>query len=217
MGRPGRSPARKRPARRKRIDDRERRAMGSSKKITPRRIFVYVCSLAVLVLAKPHPVLYPVGLGFILAGEGLRVWACGHLRKNKDVIMSGPFAHVKNPLYVGTLMILVGFCLAASRPDHPSIYILYVGLPVFLLVFFFYYFPYKVRVEGDRLRRRFGEKFEEYDRNVPDLIPRLKPYRASDARWDVKLLSENSEYGTMIWVILGSIIVYTKFYFDLWS
>ena len=191
--------------------------MGSSKKLTPRRFIVYVCSLAVLILARPHPILYPIGVCFILLGEGLRLWACGHLRKNKDVITSGPFAHVKNPLYVGTFLILTGFCLAASNPDYPSKYILYVGYPIFLLTFFAYYFPYKVRVEGDRLRRRFGDRFDEYDKNVPNFFPRLTPYKTSDARFNVKLLSENSEYGTLSWVILGSLIVYIKFYFELWS
>jgi len=189
--------------------------MGSSKKLTPRRFIVYVCSLAVLILAKPHPILYPIGVCFILMGEGLRLWACGHLRKNKDVITSGPFAHVKNPLYVGTFLILTGFCVAASNPDYPSIYILYVGYPIFLLAFFAYYFPYKVRVEGDRLRRRFGDRFDEYDKNVPNFFPRLTAYKTSDVRFNVKLLSENSEYGTLTWVILGSLIVYIKFYFDL--
>ena len=61
--------------------------MGSSKKLTPRRFIVYACSLAVLILAKPHPILYPIGVCFILLGEGLRLWACGHLRKtNLDSI-----------------------------------------------------------------------------------------------------------------------------------
>lgn len=194
--------------------------MGSSKKITPRRLIVYLFALALLLLAKPHPVLYPVGVALIAAGEALRLWACGHLRKNQDVIMSGPFAYLKNPLYAGTLLIVSGFCFAASNPDEPSRWLLYVGLPLFLAVFFFYYFPYKVGVEGDRLRRRFGEKFDVYDKNVPNLIPRMTPYRPDGGgeplRWDGKLLSENSEYGTLIWVVLGSLVLYAKFHFELW-
>jgi len=192
--------------------------MGSSKKITPRRLIVYLFALGLLLLAKPHPVLFPVGVALVAAGEGLRLWACGHLRKNQDVIMSGPFAYLKNPLYAGTLLIVTGFCLAASNPDAPSKWLLYLGLPLFLAVFFFYYFPYKVRVEGDRLRRRFGEKFDEYDRNVPNLVPRLSPYRpegeAGLLKWEPKLLVENSEYGTLIWVVVGCLLVYAKFHIE---
>jgi protein-S-isoprenylcysteine O-methyltransferase Ste14 len=193
--------------------------MGSSKKITPRRLIVYLAALALLLLAKPHPVLYAVGVVLIAAGEGLRIWACGHLRKNQDVIMSGPFAYLKNPLYAGTLLIVSGFCFAASNPHEHSRWLLYVGLPLFLAVFFFYYFPYKVGVEGDRLRRRFGEKFDIYDKNVPNLFPRPTPYRPEGVeplRWDAQLLSENSEYGTLIWVVLGCLILYAKFHFELW-
>jgi protein-S-isoprenylcysteine O-methyltransferase Ste14 len=197
--------------------DAERRSMPASKKITPKRIIVYFCSLGVLLLARPHPVLYPVGVCFILMGEGLRIWACGHLRKNQDVITSGPFAYVKNPLYVGTFLILVGFCIAASHPDSGSRYVLYVCLPAFLAVFALYYFPYKVRVEGDRLRRRFGEKFDEYDKQVPNFFPRLTPFESSNQRWDIKLLSENSEYGTLLWVVIGCLIIYAKFHFQLWT
>ncbi|MFH1999614.1 MAG: hypothetical protein ABIK28_08035, partial [Planctomycetota bacterium] len=62
--------------------------MGASKKLTYRRFIVYLCSLCVLLLAKPHPVLFPVGLCLVLPGEALRLWACGYLRKNQDVIMS---------------------------------------------------------------------------------------------------------------------------------
>jgi protein-S-isoprenylcysteine O-methyltransferase Ste14 len=191
--------------------------MPASKKLTPRKFIVYVCSLGVLLLSKPHPVLFTVGVCIVFLGEALRMWACGHLRKNQDVIVSGPFAYVKNPLYLGTFLILVGFCLAASHPERPSRYVLYVCLPLFLAVFLLYYFPYKVRVEGDRLRRRFGEKFDEYDKHVPNFIPRLTPYKASNQRWDIRLLAENSEYGTFIWIFCGCLIIYAKFYFDLWS
>jgi protein-S-isoprenylcysteine O-methyltransferase Ste14 len=192
--------------------------MGASKKLTPRRTVVYLCCLTVLFLAKPYWPLFIAGLCFIAAGEGLRLWACGYLRKNKDVIMSGPYAHVKNPLYVGTFLIAVGFCLAGSNPHHPvSKYVLFILLPLFLAVFVLYYFPYKIRVEGDRLFKRFGDKFSEYDKNVPHFFPRLSAYKsplASGEGWDLKLLSENSEYGTLFFVVLGSVIVFSKFYID---
>ncbi|MHC4945902.1 MAG: methyltransferase family protein [Planctomycetota bacterium] len=195
--------------------------MPASKRLTVRRFIVYVCCLGILLLARPHPVLYPIGLVFIAAGESLRIWACGYLRKNQDVIMSGPFAHVKNPLYVGTFLIMTGFCFAASNPNEPSRWVLYVAYPVFFLAFFFYYMPKKVRIEGDRLRRRFGEKFEDYDRNVPDFVPRLSPYRPNEdvpkLTWEAGLLTENSEYGTLGWVVAGSLVIFSKFFFELWA
>ena len=186
--------------------------MGASKKLTIRRFVVYLFAVGLLVLAKPHPWLYPAGVVLLVLGEGLRIWACGHLRKNQDVITSGPFAHVKNPLYVGTFLIVTGLSLCASNPDHLSRVILYAGYPFFFVVFAVYYFPHKVRVEGDRLRRRFGERFDEYDRAVPNFFPRLTRYeKASDAPWEARLLVENSEIGTLIWTVVGALIILAKF------
>jgi len=188
--------------------------MPSSKKLTIRKFAVYICSIALLLLAQPHKIFFPIGLVLIAIGEFLRIWACGHLRKNQDVICSGPFAYVKNPLYVGTFFIVTGLCLIASNPEAYSRYLLYIGYPLFLVVFVFYYFPYKVRVEGDRLRKRFGEKFDHYDKNVPNFIPRFSRYKqATNQPWDMKLLSENSEYGTMIWVLIGCLVIFSRFFF----
>lgn len=196
--------------------------MGSSKKITPRRFIVYLLALVLLSLAQPHPVLFGIGLALVFAGEALRLWGCGHLVKNQDVIMSGPFAYVKNPLYVGTFLIVTGFILQASNPGAPSRYLLYVGLPLFFAIFFLYYMPYKVQVEGDRLRRRFGEKFDEYDKNVPDFFPRLSRYGTATQRWQSHLLVENSEWGILFTTLVGSAVILTKFFpfsetYDLWK
>jgi protein-S-isoprenylcysteine O-methyltransferase Ste14 len=194
--------------------------MGASKRLTSRRFILYACCLAVLLLAKPHPILFPAGMLLVAAGESLRLWACGYLRKNQDVIMSGPFAHVKNPLYVGSFLIMNGFCMAASHPDYYSRWVLYAALPAFWAVFFLYYLPKKVRIEGDRLRRRFGVKFESYDKNVPDFFPRLSPYLPAEGAqrlgWSAPLLKENSEYGTLLAVVAGSLAIFSRFFFDLW-
>ncbi len=186
--------------------------MGSSKRITIRKFVVYICTLGVLACAIPHERLYSIGLALVLLGELVRIWGCGHLRKNQEVIMSGPFAHVKNPLYVGTFLITTGFCFEASNPDTYSKYILYVFLPVFFAIFFFYYFPKKVRVEGERLRKRFGEKFDEYDRNVPNFIPRLTRFGNASQKWDPALLTENSEWGILFFVLAGSAVIFIRFY-----
>jgi len=196
--------------------------MGSSKKITFRKLVVYLAALAVLFFAKPEVTLYVVGLILVGLGELMRLWGCGHLRKNKDVITSGPFAHVKHPLYLGSFLVFSGFCFQASNPGEPSRYILYVIFPFFLAVFFFYYLPYKAQVEGDRLRKRFGEKYDEYARNVPGFIPRWKPWGHSTQKWDMALLAENSEWGIFLILIVGSTLIFTKFFpfsrfYDVWT
>lgn len=183
--------------------------MPASKKPTLRRVAVYACCAVVFLFATPTPVLFAVGAALAVLGELLRIWACGHLRKNQRVVKTGPYAHVKNPLYLGTCLILLGVVLAASTPDRGSAsrYLLLLFLPFALGVFFFYYLPYKFRVEGDRLRRRFGPEWDEYDRRVPDFLPSPFPRVAEPGRWDAGLVVENSEVGMAILILLAFLVL----------
>ena len=182
--------------------------MPASKKPTLRRIAVYLAAVLVLLSARPTPRFYAIGAGLCLLGELLRIWACGHLRKNQAVIQSGPYAHVKNPLYLGTFLILLGVIFAASDPSVGSFsrYLLIVFLPLVLGVFFFYYLPHKFRVEGGRLRRRFGAAWDEYDRRVPDFIPSPWPRVAVPGSWNGVLVLENSELPTAL-VVVGALAI----------
>ena len=184
----------------------------ASKTPTWRRFVAYAFAGAVLALADPagSPVApyggLHIGAALALFGEFWRIWGCGHLRKNQAVISSGPYAHVRNPLYLGTLLILVGFCLAAGNRV-----VLYGLLPFALAVFFSYYTPKKERVESDRLRRRFGEEFEVYHDAVPGYFPRLTKWKGSKpAPFSGALVVENSEIPTLVLVLLGLVVLYAR-------
>jgi len=187
--------------------------MPASRKPTIRRLTVYVCCALVFLLARPTPLLFAVGATLCVLGELLRIWACGHLRKNQAVIRSGPYSHVKNPLYLGTFLILVGIVFAASDPDRgsPGRYLLILFLPFALGVFFFYYLPHKFRVEAGRLRRRFGAEWDEYDRRVPDFLPSLLPRVSDPGRFDAGLVAENSEVGMALLVAIGLAAIACRF------
>ncbi len=187
--------------------------MPASKKPTLRRIFVYASGAIVFLLARPTPLFFGIGATLCVSGELLRIWACGHLRKNKVVVKSGPYAHVKNPLYLGTFLILIGMVLAASHPapGSPSRYLLLLFLPFALGVFLLYYLPHKFRVEGERLRRRFGVEWDDYDRRVPDFVPSLFPRVRDEGRFDAALVAENSEIGTALFVAVGLAAIACRF------
>ena len=173
------------------------------KKPTWRLAIVYLL-LAILVLTakRPTPLSIAFGLPPILLGEALRIWACGHLVKTKRLTTTGPYAHVKNPLYVGTILISVGFCVFAR---------LWYVLAAVVIGYFGYYFPRKKKIEGDRLRQIYGEAWERYDKAVPDLLPRLTPYRTGDtARFNGAMVFENSEHGTAMSLALGIILIYVS-------
>jgi protein-S-isoprenylcysteine O-methyltransferase Ste14 len=186
--------------------DREER--GDPRTLVWRRLACYAFAAAALVFARPAesvlwPWSLPSGVALAALGEALRVWGCGHLDKNQRVVSSGPYAYLRHPLYLGTLLILVGACVAAGNAV-----VLYGLLPLGLVVFFAYYAPKKERVESDRLRRRFGAQFEEYKASVPGFAPRLTRWSgASDERWKASLVVENSEVSTVVIVGVGLVLL----------
>jgi protein-S-isoprenylcysteine O-methyltransferase Ste14 len=163
-----------------------------------------------LLLAQPAPAFFAAGVALALLGEALRLWAAGHLRKNKEVITTGPYAYVRNPLYVGTFLVILGFIVASSSLRPPGLWVLVVLLPLFGIVFFAYYLPYKCRVETARLERRFDERAKHYNEHVPAFFPRLRPYPGPKQRWRLALIFENSEFGTFCAVLAGIAVLTFK-------
>ncbi len=184
--------------------------MSASKTPTIRKFAVYGAGLLVFLLATPVRPLFIAGTIVALLGAGLRLWACGHLRKNQTVVQSGPYAHVKNPLYLGTFLIMLGVVTAGTDPTGRSRFLITLLLPFFLGVFFFYYLPYKFAVEADRLRRRFGVEWDRYDREVPDFIPRLTPYRGSGGTFSGRLVVENSEVSALVFLLAALLLLFLR-------
>ena len=139
-----------------------------------------------------------VGLSLIAFSCWLRIWASGHLVKNKVLTVTGPYAYVKNPLYIGTFFGIVGTAfLTMGDLTQPQWYVRYMNwilLGVAVVAFIFYYIPYKKKREGNRLHDIFGEAWDHYDRSVPDYFPKLTRYdRAQDRPWSWQATCDNSE------------------------
>ena len=165
-----------------------------SKKITIRQIVAIGFVVVLLLLAKPLPTLFWIGFTLSFMGELLRLWACGYLHKNAELAVSGPYAHLKHPLYMGTFLGFLGLLIAVSGPNPPGIYLCLIGIPFFLLVFFTYYLPKKNKTEKERMLKYFGEDFIRWDSEVPDFIPRLKPYSSGKKqKFDWRGILRNSE------------------------
>ena len=183
------------------------------KKINLKHIFLLLIFLVILYFARPQVVYFCAGLGLVIIGEIIRIWATGHLEKNKSLTTSGPYGFVKNPMYAGTFLIMLGF--TAMAIDRSNAYYLSALLGVQILGFLFYYVPYKRRIEGTRLLEKFGETYADYDKKVPDYIPRrLKSYQGpgSDKRWSKAVFAENNESQVALSVILGVLILTARFW-----
>jgi len=150
---------------------------------------VYAFIAALVTLSRPTPALLAAGAALALTGEAIRIWAAGHLTKSVRLVTSGPYAYTQNPLYLGRLLILTGLAIAARTPGYLNLIALALGYSVF----FFYYIPRKLRVEGGRLALLHGAAFEEYHRSVPILVPRLRRHGGGREGWSFDLMVANQE------------------------
>ncbi len=183
-------------------------------------LFVYIFGVVLIGMAHPpESWLSPhilIGATLMGIGELVRIWAAGHLRKNQELTASGPYSYVKNPLYIGTILITVGTCILVGSNDTGMIWFDYYNwilLAVAVLVFVLYYIPYKKKREGNRLHDKFGDAWEQYDRAVPDYFPRLTPYDkagTTDKPWSFDVYIENSEHWTTVLIVVIVLIVVYK-------
>jgi protein-S-isoprenylcysteine O-methyltransferase Ste14 len=169
----------------------------------------YLLGGAALAVSPPSGVGLAVGLPAVAAGAGLRGWGAGHLVKTDRLAVSGPYAHLRHPLYAGTLLIAAGLGLAAGRAA-------WWALPCLALWFFALYFPRKERIESARLERRFGEPYRRYRVEVRALLPRLRRWRPEagvsasverGAHWARRRYLDNNEHATAAAVLLGALLL----------
>jgi protein-S-isoprenylcysteine O-methyltransferase Ste14 len=143
-------------------------------------------------LAAPSPQSLAIGLPVSILGLLLRGWAAGHLAKNRNLATSGPYGHLRNPLYVGTLTVAAGLVVAAQR---------WLLAAIFGAVFLFVYLPV-IELEEQHLRRLFPE-YGGYAERVPALLPRLGS-RGGGERFQWSLYRKNQEYQALAGFLVGA-------------
>lgn len=173
------------------------------KNFRPRALVLYAAGIASLLVAEPAMQLFVPGLALVTAGQALRLWATGHLLKTDELTTTGPYAHLRHPLYAGALLMGTGFLLMAG-PRVAS-----VVLPIGLLFYFGYYLGYKERVESERLESLYGDSFRAYRAAVPALLPRLRPWRAQPdgdaAGWRLARVVENDEQTALAYAAIAAL------------
>ena len=159
----------------------------------------FVMVAAFLWFSAPDPVSLAVGLPVAALGLALRAWAAGHLEKNLALAGSGPYARVRNPLYLGTLTAAAGLAITARRWELAALFAAVFGL-VYLPV---------VELEEQHLRELFPE-FEEYSRKVPRLIPRLGAVGGAGKRFQWAVYRRNREYEALAGFLAGAAVLVWK-------
>lgn len=158
----------------------------------------FVLVAAFLWLSQPSPESLTWGIPISALGLALRAWAAGHLEKNSTLTDSGPYAWVRNPLYLGTLTTALGFVIASRRWE--------LGV-LFAAVFLFIYLPV-VELEEQHLRRLFPD-FADYARRVHRLIP-SPPGQAGQKHFQFSLYRHNREYEALGGFLAGVALLLWK-------
>lgn len=112
----------------------------------------FVVAAVAFVFARPSWMSIAVGAPIALAGEGLRIWAAGHLVKGREVTVSGPYRLLRHPLYAGSAVMGVGFVVAAASPLAAGVVLGYLAVMIAVAV----------RLEEATLRADFGEDHARY-------------------------------------------------------
>jgi protein-S-isoprenylcysteine O-methyltransferase Ste14 len=157
--------------------------------------FVLVAAFAWF--SHPSVISLAWGLPVSVCGLALRAWAAGHLAKNSTLAQSGPYASVRNPLYIGTLLVAAGLVVASRS----------IGLGIlFAAVFGLIYLPV-IQLEEQHLHSLFPE-FAAYAQRVPALVPR--PRRSTGPRFSLPLYRKNREYEALLGFLAGVALLIWK-------
>ncbi|MEZ5428833.1 MAG: isoprenylcysteine carboxylmethyltransferase family protein [Pyrinomonadaceae bacterium] len=167
--------------------------------------FGFLFGIIFLILARPEPVTLTIGGLIAVFGLLIRAWASGHIRKNQQLAVSGPYAYTRNPLYLGSFFLGVGFTVASG--------VWWLGL-IFAALFLGIYFPV-MRVEAEELTEIFGEQYGEYAEKVPLFFPRPTVYRASSEKFDMSLYMRYREYRAALGLIFAWGVLACKAVFGL--
>jgi protein-S-isoprenylcysteine O-methyltransferase Ste14 len=183
-----------------------------------RRRTIIPLPLALLILLWPSPpgtaslTIIFAGLGLVTFGEGLRLWGVHHIgaisRTRTDrlgpLVVSGPFAFMRNPLYFGNITLWAGLATSARLPWLAPVFVVVLAVEYHAIV----------RWEERVLDERFGDAYRQYATNVPRWVPTsLRKARRGDGNpnvafsWRETLFSER---GTLIAIATGYLLLWVK-------
>lgn len=162
--------------------------------------------LIVLFFSRPLGSRAIAGLLFVVAGQVLRLWACGCVVKYRGEQLQafrlttwGPYSLVRNPLYVGNGLIGLGWSLMAGW-----------GVMVFFLVLFFIvYNLIIVPTEEAFLENKFGEKYREYKKRTGRFIPKTLPGKYLKGPFDSSIVCKSETHSILV-TLVGTVLIMSR-------
>jgi len=158
-----------------------------------------------LIFAKPTWPLIVFGFSVAMIGLVIRAWASGHIRKNSKLATSGPYAYTRNPLYLGSFILGLGFTIASGR----------WWLLLLLTVLFLGIYLRVMSVEADELKSIFGEEYRAYAVAVPLFFPGFGGSDDGSNKFELDLYLRYREYRAIVGLLVVFLILAAKAYFNL--
>jgi protein-S-isoprenylcysteine O-methyltransferase Ste14 len=152
-----------------------------------------------IIFARPDLTSFLTGLGVCFLGLLIRTWSAGHLRKEKELAISGPYRYTRNPLYLGNFVIGISVAFASR-----SWWVLGYFAAYFLL-----FYPLAIKKEMKRMKELFPDEYDEYKKKAPIFFPTWKSFSPSGKnKFSWKLFRKNKEWRALtgaflFWVILA--------------
>lgn len=137
-----------------------------------------------------------LGLMLVLVGVGIRSWAAGTLRKGIDLTTAGPYSLRRNPLYLGSFSVMIGFCLLIGYAHD----FLVVCGPIMAI------YVFTVLNEERRLDAKYPKRWSEYADRTPRFLP-WKPLKFAYGEWSLNQWLKSREYQGLAWTLIGLIVL----------
>ena len=149
----------------------------------------FISAILFVIISRPTWRSLAIGAPIALAGALIRAWASGHLRKNAELAVSGPYAFTRNPLYFGSFVMASGCAVCGGS--------FWLGL--WLTAFFLAVYLPVMQAEAAHMRRLFAGNYETWAANVPFFVPRMTPYgNGWTQRFDPQQYLRHREYRAAI-------------------
>lgn len=160
----------------------------------------YVVGVVLVALAHPRPRSIGIGLAIAVVGEMVRLWAAGHIEKTERLATGGPYAHTRNPLYVGSTLLALGAAVAAWNPIVVATVVLYFAI----------FYPAVITEEARFLRAKFAGEYEAWAHEVPAFVPRLRPAGPRQSRFSWARVRRNHEWRAALALPLLGLLMYLR-------
>ena len=173
-----------------------------------RTVFTWLIPLLLLALSlvfRRHDggwAAYGLGIGFVVLGEIVRFWSAGYIAKDAVIATGGPYAHVRNPLYFGSLLLAVGYGLVSG---------LGVWGVLFTVALFLVFHLAAILYEEKFLTNKFGQPYLDYVQRVPRLLPSPWPRTTGTGSFTWAQSLKNREQTSALFALIFVLLLSLRF------